>query len=58
MVIMVGKKALANRAFLIDAWNNSINSTKRPPKNKQELGSPKKPVGLDSLSGGTKYILG
>ncbi len=34
---MVGKKALANRAFLIDAWNNSINSTKRPPKNKQEL---------------------
>ena len=37
MVIMVGKKALANRAFLIDAWNNSINSTKRPPKNKQEL---------------------
>ena len=34
---MVGKKALANRAFLIDAWNNSINSTKRPPKNKREL---------------------
>ena len=34
---MVGKKALANRAFLIDAWNNSINTTKRPPKNKQEL---------------------
>ena len=23
--------------FLIDAWNNSINTTKRPPKNKQEL---------------------
>ena len=37
MVIMVGKKALANRAFLIDAWNDSINATKRPPKNQQEL---------------------
>ena len=33
----VGKKALANRAFLIEAWNNSINTTKRPPKNQQEL---------------------
>ena len=25
MAIMVGKKALVNRAFLIDAWHNSIN---------------------------------
>ena len=33
----VGKNALANRAFLIEAWNNSINTTKRPPKNQQEL---------------------
>lgn len=33
---MVGKKALANRAFLIDAWHNSINAN-RPPKNRQEL---------------------
>ena len=33
---MVGKKALANRAFLIDAWHNSVNAN-RPPKNRQEL---------------------
>ena len=36
MAIMVGKKALANRAFLIDAWHNSVNAN-RPPKNRQEL---------------------
>ena len=33
---MVGKKALANRAFLIDAWHNSVNAN-RPPMNRQEL---------------------
>ena len=33
---MVGKKALANRAFLIDAWHNSVNAN-RPPKNREEL---------------------
>ena len=34
---MAGPKATNNKAFLIDAWNDSINSTKRPPKNRQEL---------------------
>ena len=34
---MAGPKATTNKAFLIDAWNDSINSTKRPPKNRQEL---------------------
>ena len=33
---MLSKKAVANRAFLIDVWKNSINAN-RAPKNRQEL---------------------